>query len=174
MTAQRLESLFVSAVTFAEIRFGSELIADVNKRGPRCITGFTSNCAPCLKTGPCQSAKTLCSSGALILTCLSHLYRRNGNEVRQRDDRLNSEDTIGKASVRGCNVLLEKNTTCHERFAQTSQYCTTLNSFNTSAPDTAVAASIKFCMPHWQTERVKPHLWCEESLTTPPAKGVKL
>ena len=32
VSAQPLESLFVSAVTFAEIRFGIELVADVHKR----------------------------------------------------------------------------------------------------------------------------------------------
>lgn len=32
VTAQPLDSLYVSAVTFAEIRFGIELIADVHKR----------------------------------------------------------------------------------------------------------------------------------------------
>jgi len=32
ISAQPLESLFVSAVTFAEIRFGIELVADVHKR----------------------------------------------------------------------------------------------------------------------------------------------
>ncbi|MFS2050436.1 type II toxin-antitoxin system VapC family toxin [Variovorax sp. Varisp41] len=32
VAAQPLESLFVSAVTFAEIRFGIELVADIHKR----------------------------------------------------------------------------------------------------------------------------------------------
>ena len=33
VAAQPLESLYVSTVTFAEIRFGIELIADLNRRG---------------------------------------------------------------------------------------------------------------------------------------------
>lgn len=42
VSAQPLESLFVSAATFAEIRFGIELVADVHKRAANCCHGLTS------------------------------------------------------------------------------------------------------------------------------------
>ena len=52
IAAHPLDHLYVSAVTFAEIRFGIELVADANKRAELAI-GWRIKCARCSRSASC-------------------------------------------------------------------------------------------------------------------------